>query len=254
MKLFLYFSSIILFSAVCSFYAGQEIEPPKEKLFKVSASSHLFSAYVFDGTLVHNNPVLQSDLTLEHAGLYLNIWWSTDMDGNYSSSYGDEVDYTVGWSGSVWKLDIDASLAYYDNYKLGKAVGDGFGAKILVSNDFDLNEKHALRPFIRASYYFPLKNKDPQEGWSLVGGVAHVWKANEKLTLTSSASVIHDDGAFGQETGNIFVWNEKLEFTLTEHLTLDIGADYYKPLSKFNDDRSIVGDMWVFSLGAAYHF
>ncbi len=91
-----YLATLILNLLPFLAHAGQEIEAPKQKV-SVSTSSRILSAYVFDGTLVYDNPVWQSDLTIEFPhGLYLYVWRSSDMDRNPSSSFGDELDYTLG--------------------------------------------------------------------------------------------------------------------------------------------------------------
>ena len=96
---------LILLSVVIIF--GVMVSPAiADNEISVSFSSKLWPRYLgADGTIYHDEPVLQSDIFISlPKGFYFDIWHSVGLDDtDLSSNFGDEgPNFTLGWSGN-WK-------------------------------------------------------------------------------------------------------------------------------------------------------
>jgi len=225
--------------------------------WSTSFSSHYYSKYVYNGAVFHNDGVMQSDVTVTSPyGFSFNIWWSTDMKGSHS--WGDEVDYTLTHSKSFDNFDLELSVAYFDCFKLFKKEGDAFDFKANFSKEIELSEKQTITPFVELNYY--ILQEDNQSG-GLKGlvmevGMEHsieLW--SEYITLKQQLSLIHDNGAFNCDSGNILKYQACLEYEVNNYLTLDVGIQAWKMLSSFSgDSRGTDGDQLVGFIGATLSF
>lgn len=156
-----------------------------------------------NGAVFHENAVTQNSLTLGLAnGCYLDLWLSQGFDdADFSSNFGDELDYSGGcvvpWQG----MDFDMGVIYIDAHKLGRSPdGDVWGPYLKVS-------KH-LSPRWSGSVKFEpyLPGGEAIEGGWLVHGRLGWSRSNPKgYGLTVSGGTTYDDGAFGFVPGFIGV-------------------------------------------------
>lgn len=104
------FAALIAATSVRAEEAGDATETASA--FTIDAALAVVSDYRFRGiSLADKEPAVQPDLTIGHkSGLYLNLWGS-----NIAGDGGDdiEVDVTLGFAGSVGKVDYDLSAALY---------------------------------------------------------------------------------------------------------------------------------------------
>jgi hypothetical protein len=235
---------------------GNTEEVDTDEVWSTSFSSHYFSKYVYNGAVYHDAGVLQSDVTITSPyGLSLNIWWSTDMKGAHS--WGDEVDYTLTYAKSFDAFDLELSVAYFDCFKLFKKEGDAFDFTANFSKEIELSEEQTITPFVELNYYIPLEdNPGGFDGLVMEVGVEHsieLW--SEYVTLKQQLSLIHDNGAFNCDSGNILKYQASLEYEANNCLTFDVGIQYYKMLSSFSgDSRGTDGDQFIWFAGATLSF
>lgn len=85
------------------------------------------SAYVVDGLFrLGDEPVFQSDFFASHkSGLWFDLWHSVGTESDPNSGFDDEIDYAAGYNFDLWHgWRADASVSYFDIYKLGLGAGD----------------------------------------------------------------------------------------------------------------------------------
>ena len=72
------------------------------------------SKYVWRGLILTDDPVLQPSLTVGYKGLGLNVWANTDLtDINGTPGEVNELDYTLDYSFSVSKVNLDVGVIQY---------------------------------------------------------------------------------------------------------------------------------------------
>lgn len=76
---------------------------------EVSASASVASMYLWRGfDLSDGSPAVSGDITVSGAGFYAGVWGSSGDD-----TYGQEVDYYVGYATEVGALSVDLSVWNY---------------------------------------------------------------------------------------------------------------------------------------------
>lgn len=111
--------------------------PEKEKAVEISAGIDLYNKYVgsLTGAEFYDHPVVQPSLTISHeSGLYFNAWASyAPKEGFNGESYGNEVDFTLGFVNEVGPVNVETYFAFYNVISLdkwGKGDVHAFGAKL----------------------------------------------------------------------------------------------------------------------------
>ncbi len=174
---------------------------PNESIH-TALSSHVLSQYeLFNGVVVHDDLVVQTDITATFpGGFQLGVWYSAGLnDDSFSSDFGDEVDYTVGWNGKVGQTSVSAGVSYFDILELGhrtKGVVDVLRPYIVASQSYEVAENHTLGPVAK------LEGKLRVEGHADAGvtlwlGIQHAWKLNPRLDFNQKLRVIGDTGSIG---------------------------------------------------------
>ncbi len=179
------------------------IAAQEEDKLQLTLSTKIWSQYVLNsGVVFHEGPVVQTDafLTLPK-GFYLDFWWSAGLnDARPSSNFGDEIDYTAGWSGEIGKkLVLDIGVAYFDLWPLFETGGDGNVVKpyAKLSRTFEVGKKHELTPLLAIEYHHPLK--DMPSGAYTWTGLKDVWTVTKLLSLSQEAGVLYDSGAYDSQ-------------------------------------------------------
>jgi uncharacterized protein (TIGR02001 family) len=91
-----------------------EASAEEMKVPSISADVTAASKYVWRGLILTDDPVLQPSLTVSHRNLSLNIWGNTDLtDVNGTPGETNELDYTLDYSFSVNKVNLDFGVIQY---------------------------------------------------------------------------------------------------------------------------------------------
>jgi len=216
------------------------------KKIVATISSMVFSKCVDDaGVVAHNKPVVQSDLTITHlrSGVYVDIWHSMSLtQGGISNNYGNEIDYSIGWSGDFAGIGIDAGVTYIDVIDLfTMPVGDVIQPYVELSRKFEVNDRNMITPFIKTEYGTPAKgNARELKGLHIHSGLKHNWNVKKRLTVTQQFVLTFDDGAFGANRAWIGAYDLSPSYRFLEkklyNLSLDLSARVIGPIADSKND------------------
>lgn len=209
-----------------------------------SLSVNVKDKYVIGkGINVYDGPVVQTDLfvNLPH-GLYADIWWSVSADNSdVNGDFGDEVDYTLGWSGEAYGLTLDANFSYFDLVKLFSTNGgDALNPNIDVSKSFSVGN-HTLTPYVRTEIYVPIEwSADAKSGVHLFWGVKHQWRLTDRIAVNQKLAAFYDTGTFvASDSGILGHYDIGIGWKVRDNFT--INAPTLKvifPISSLNDGRT----------------
>jgi len=190
----------------------------------VSVSSKVWSKYLGGtGRVALNKPVIQTDIFVSlPKGFYFDVWNSTGLDdSNLSSNFGDEIDWTVGWSGNVIeKTYLDVGLAYYDCYELFRSKEyDAFAPYIEVGRPIEL-DSHTLTPFGRVEWNLPVDSL-VNSGTYSYAGIKHGWKISKNFLLKQKVDFLYDSGSFGVNSGWIGRYQGELSWQVFRVLSIE---------------------------------
>ncbi len=214
------------------------------------------SQYVgFDNGLVYYpDGVIQGNITLMHkSGIFLDLWYSSGFNTDWSTDWDDELDYALGWNGKVRNLDLTMSLTYFDNYSVGSLsyndVVKGFVRLGLPTRK--INECFSLTPFGSYTGYFIPDDKTPFEGGNVFAlGLDSEVTLASWLKVASSTSIGWDDGCFGVKSGSIFRHSSMVNVQVSKHFTWNaLEATVYIPIGNRNMKNEVVwgsGLSWSF--------
>ena len=216
----------------------------------MNGSSHFCSKYVFNGILLCDRPVIQSDFTLTSpAGVSFSVWWSTDLQSE--KSYGDEIDYVVSYNIPLDNYDLTLSASYFDCFRLLNNQEDSFEFKCLLTRDWKISDSQTLTPFVELKYYIPVG--DTCGGLVSEVGMRHNIQVFENLCLVQQLSLLHDTGAFSTDSGFIAKYKAGVRAKINNYWSFDIGGEYYCMLSPFTtDSRGTDGNQLVGFAGFSF--
>lgn len=126
---------------------------------RLTVYSTVLNAYLVPdlGVLAHDGPVIQTGATLNlPGGVWIDLWNSTPLpeSGGWSlNNYGEEIDLTIGYSGTIIAVDMTASLAYFANQPLGSAGDDIIELSGRFSRTFSAG-KLQISPYLRSQIWF----------------------------------------------------------------------------------------------------
>jgi hypothetical protein len=200
------------------------------------------------GSVLYDKPVIQSDLFISFpCGFYLDLWNSKSLEGKWNENFGNEVDYGIGWAGSVHGYSINIGVTYFDEpdvFTLG--AGD-----ILYSH---ASIAHAYwKWMVSATWenYVTMPNTGIEGGNLFSIGIARSFQLHERVQLNTSTAIVYDDGGFGRDDGFLQKGNVGLDWKITEKLTLNApSVNFYVPIS-VHDARNT--DSVIFA-GLTYRF
>ncbi len=141
-----------------------------------SASVSIMSSYVWRGFQLSDNEfVIQPSAEISYKGFSLNLW--SDYNTGFDPGDLDETDITLDYSGSFNKLGYSIGYIYYafDNQLVGEDTQEiylGLSYDTLLSPSFTV-----YRDF------------DEVESTYLIFSIGHDFKVNDKLSLSSGASI-----------------------------------------------------------------
>jgi len=218
-------------------------------------STEISSQYMGDnGAVFHNQPVLQTELSIafpKFEGGYFKLRQSMGLDGTgLSSDYGDELDYTLGWTGKKRGIDLDVGVAYLDLWDLLKGPkGDMLLVYLELSKE--LKFQIPLTVYVKIEDFLsPTGDRSWQGVWYRVGINQYVNIIDDSVFFEHDLYLLADDGAFEAESGIVCGYQSRLGWNISNDLTVDISAKMVFPLSSFDDRKFEV----VPALGATYRF
>jgi hypothetical protein len=213
----------------------------------VTFSSKVFSKYVGDtGVVFYDRPVIQSELNVSlPKGFYANIWYSMSLaHAGLDTNDGNEFDPTIGWSGDIAGITLDAGMTYFDLRPVGTfGRGDVWQPYVEFSKEFELNKAHAIAPFARTEYGIPVQgNAREDRGLHVHGGFRHKWQVADKLGLSQQADFAFDDGAYGYSRARVYSHTLAVSYAVTDWLGFELGGKVYVPLTQAeNRNTRMVG-------------
>ncbi len=225
-----YIVNAVFFCAVLVPFMGARAASPEITLSSMFATKYLeFSR----GFVLHNEPVLQTDLLVTFTngpvnGLYLDLWNSTGFD-RWNNNLGDEIDYGIGWNGTIKGFGAHVGFTYLNEPNpLTFGSGDILYTHVRLTKDF--------KPFsVTLGYenHTTMPGSD-FEGGNLVSlGVSRSFNFCEsRFSLTTSLSSIYDFGGFGLDRGFFLKGSAGIGWNINKHLTIaPLAVTYYVPLT-----------------------
>lgn len=188
-------------------------------------------------------------------GFRFEAWgsWAPEGDhGGTANDLGDEIDYTLAWSGNLDLFKFDVGASYFDLVGIGKGpAGDVFTPFVGMSYEIALGKSNALEPYTRINWYLPGKNSGFEGGiWTTVG-LRHSADFTKYLSLSHEVRLTHDDGAYGLQAGFVGQYEAALCWQLSKYVTLRApNVVLSKPLNGFQDRFAKA----VFGIGADFSF
>ena len=207
----------------------------------VDASAGMFSNYIWRGTRLSEDWVLQPSLTFSIEGAAVNIW------GNYDAETEElnEVDYTVSYGFTVNRLNLEAGYIHYD-------IKDGLDSdEIYAALGLDV----ILSPSL--TVYGDIKEGD---GMFLVAGLGHDFAlpGDSSISLGASAGYIIDNGYVavdmnGEEFSALYNGevSASASIPICKHLSIEPMIAYSFPLS--DDAKDAIEGMSFDSSGDQFY-
>lgn len=243
---------VLLIGVAGSVFAGDSNEN-----FSFTLSSKVYSKYLIadTGHIGHDKPVVQTDLFVSlPKGFYFDLWHSAGLDGTgLSSDYGDEIDYTMGWSGKLGGVNFDLGVSYFDLVDLFKSPqGDLIRPYLKLNKNFDVSESHRLTPFVYFGFPYSAKGDEFGHGFFVRPGVKHAWQMTSNLTLNQRGNLFFDDGACGFDSGVFGEYRCDLSWQISKSTTIDlISVKGITPFTSLSDSRKTE---IVYGTGITYRF
>lgn len=230
-------------TGVC--FAGEvEKAPPV-----VTFSSKYYSKFVGDtGTVSYDRPVIQNELNVSlPKGFYANLWYSMSLAHmGLDTNDGNEFDPTIGWSGDVAGVTLDAGITYFDILPVGTfGRGDVWQPYVEFNKEFALNKAHGITPYVKTEYGIPVQgNAREDKGLHVHSGLRHKWQIADKLGLSQQAEFTFDDGAFGYSRAWVYSHTLTVAYSVTDWLSLEVCGKVYVPMEKADEGHStqVVGN------------
>ena len=204
----------------------------------VSAGSCIVDKYIgLTGSELSSDPASQSYLkaTLD-TGTYAKVWTSRSLKGRWNDgSYGNEIDYGLGWNGKLTKAaSLDMSATYFDEPAAGSfGKGDILYLKAIGTRSF---KRFSL---ITTWEQFVPMRKSGFRGGSLIGFGASSNKkfSNDQWNVHAWGLGVYDTGVFGNDPALLCKGSVGVDRTLSHRTTLTlIAADWWVPVSTGTHD------------------
>ena len=211
-------TALLILNRVAAEETQTEPQPVSVTLSSVVANKYLFSA---SGLELSRDPVVQTDLYVNFRnGIYADLWASRSLKGKWDDGgLGNEIDYGIGWNGTIKGLTAHIGVTYFDEPKsFAFGAGDILYSHVRIGNDF----KH-LSLTLGYENLTPLPDSGFQGG-NIVSLTASktfpLW--NDKVTLPASLSAVYDSGTAGSERGLFIKGTAGVNWNATKQLTVNL--------------------------------
>lgn len=217
----------------------------RSEVATVIAGASLADRYLgLNGGQLSGDPVLQSYTKAEFDnGAYAKVCFSKSLKGSWNDgSLGNEVDYGIGWSGTVsGKVSLNVSATYWDEPRAGTfGKGDILYLKAVCTRSFK-----NFSVFTTHEQFVPMRGSGFRGG-SLTGLGGSISRSfGGTWSMHASATALYDIGTFGNKAGLLLRGNAGLDRTLTRRLTLNlIAVDWYAPERRAMRSMTYTGVTW----------
>lgn len=221
----------------------------------VDADIGIYSKYIWRGMQLDENPVVQGGVTVSHdAGFYANVWGNYSLEDDYIGVEGlNEVDYTVGYGGSLGAVDYDLGYIYYSFPNTGWDSTSEIYAGLALNN-------MVITPSLYVYY-----DVDEANGFYAVADLNYSTNVTEELSVEVGASM-----AWASSNFNNFYYGDDssmlsdasvyagLGFAVTESVSLSasVACSFYPDSSAADAaDSAWADDVNIYGgLSLAYSF
>ena len=195
--------------------------------FSANITSLVNSKYLVfgNGVNLYDSPVLQTDLMISGPyGFYIDLWNSRALGGDaWDSTYGDEFDYGIGWSGKVWIFDTTLAVTYFDEPSVFSFDETDI---LLCKGTISTEVWQGLNAFGSFSNYSTVFSGHPYPdngGFIIETGLNRTFSYG-RFSTCPQVSIAYDDGSFGIDPGFILKGDVGLTTDLGKGISL-IGPD-----------------------------
>lgn len=144
-----------------------------------------------NGADFYTGRVLQSDVLLKWKnGIYTDLWISTGFNTKWD--FDKEFDWTLGKNWKFGEINYNVEVNY-----ITAVVTDVMNINTELSHTFQPRDKLDVEPFVRAEWYFPVKEGGPRRGLMGVVGVRASAVVAPRLTIVAMDRFKKDTGCFG---------------------------------------------------------
>lgn len=208
---------------------ADELTPSSAYVYATAKSKYVLGS----GVLASPSAVLQGGTTVSWKnGVYVDLWGSGPFSSKADNSYGNEMDTTAGWLGEIGKAKIDAGIAHYNLYPVGKIdkfdLFDIF-AEISPKDGILVGEKSTITPFARVEL---LKSSGRNISAAVIyGGIYNNiplgdgWAFDQKVRVGSWSNIA------SLSAGYIGYYKAEVSRTLENGLRIGVYAERYQPFS-----------------------
>ena len=242
---------VMIIAVIMSVMASQAFAQQSVKLndpvVSVEFSSYWLSQYVspFD-MLVSKNAVVQSEarIWIEPGGdfgrFYADIWHSIDDRGSANSNTGDEIDYTLGWKGNLYRgISLNLWATYFDFVPMGKELGgDQIRFNAELERKLKFGETVSVSPSIRFEVPWGLKGYQDPSGLRVYPGVKGSWEFISGCSINQRIGLCLDDGACGLQPGTFIDYKVGFSWQIEKWLMVEpFSFRIIGPLATMSDGR-----------------
>lgn len=232
---------------VSSVLTGQDLGQAEEEVvaapvsgfIKVEGRDKYLGA---NGAIFHPDPGTVLQLDVSWRGWYVDAW-VLHSGGEWKSTFGHEVDYTVGRAGEVGDYAYDVGVAYFDIIDGGVGFEDVLNPYLKVSRSFEWGVPH-----VKFEHYFPIGGPLPASGQQYHLGATFTgsFGARDRWAWSGTVDGFYDTGAFDFDAGVLGSVSGALTYNLGA-VSVGPSAKWITPVSSMDDGRQ--GDtMYLFTI------
>jgi hypothetical protein len=221
----------------------EEDSAPISGFIKVEGRDKYLGA---NGAIFHPDPGTVLQLDLSWRGWYADLW-VLHSGGDWKSTFGHEVDYTIGRSGEIGNYSYDIGVAYFDIVGEETGLEDVLDPYLKISRSFDWGV-----PYFKFEHYYPVSGSLPGSGQQYHLGVTFAGSIGnrDRWSWSSTVDSFYDTGAFDFNAGVLGSVTGTLTYNLGA-ISVGPSAKWITPISSMNDGRE--GDTML-SLAITHNF
>ena len=229
---------VVLVASTANLFA-QEKEKESSYRPHVLFSTTWLAKYIGrNGVIFHDEDVMNSSLAVTlPKGFYLNLFHSVGFDdSNLNSNFADEIDYTLGWSGEVKTVHVNAGISYFDVFKIGSSKGDIIQPYLYLSKTWKFGQ-NSITPIIQLDTFLPVKSKVLKEGLLIKAGISYSYPIFKQLSINLSMNIRYDNGAIAFQKAWLLQNSANLKWSINKWSSVEVGAHHQLLLSQASDRK-----------------
>jgi hypothetical protein len=215
-----------------------------------SLSLGVHNKLVLDGVNYHDESVMFSEVYLQlPLGFWADVWISSGMDNDFSSDYGDEIDYHFGWAGKLSEdVSLNVSASYFDLFDLGSSKRDILKLQVLLEKDVKLAGV-SLTPFVKVKHFIPVNFPELEAANIYFVGCSQNIDLTDSISFNHNATLAYDEGMAGGQS-DFWEYNAALSLSKGPVTLSPIKLNCSGPLS--SDEKRETET--VFGMSISYSF